>query len=111
MPALLRLVRGLLLHGLRLPDVQPRRMCLRRMLGLLRELHLRRLHLPHLLSRRLIPTTPAGYRRSRRAHRGVGTAPDRRLGVLVDHLVEGSKESRIVNDLKVLVTGHPYVRG
>jgi Protein of unknown function (DUF3097) len=41
-----------------------------------------------------------------------GTAPHRRLGVLVDHLVEGSKESRIVaavQDPNVLVTGHPYV--
>ncbi len=41
-----------------------------------------------------------------------GTAPHRRLGVLVDHLVAGSKESRIVdalNDDDVLVTGHPYV--
>jgi len=38
--------------------------------------------------------------------------PRRRLGVLVDHLVAGSKESRIVaavNDPDVLVTGHPYV--
>lgn len=38
--------------------------------------------------------------------------PDRRLGVLADHLVEGSKESRIaasVRDPNVLVTGHPYV--
>ena len=36
----------------------------------------------------------------------------RRLGVLVDHLVPGSKESRIVaavSDPHVLVTGHPYV--
>ncbi|MGI8536480.1 MAG: DUF3097 domain-containing protein [Mycobacteriales bacterium] len=36
----------------------------------------------------------------------------RRLGVLVDHLVPGSKESRIVaavTDPQVLVTGHPYV--
>ncbi|MEV4276670.1 DUF3097 domain-containing protein [Actinoplanes xinjiangensis] len=36
----------------------------------------------------------------------------RRLGVLVDHLVPGSKESRIVaavTDPNVLVTGHPYV--
>ena len=34
-----------------------------------------------------------------------------RLGVLVDHLVQGSKESRIVAGLgeHVLVTGHPYV--
>jgi hypothetical protein len=38
--------------------------------------------------------------------------PQRRLGVLVDHLVPGSKESRIVaavNDPNVMVTGHPYV--
>lgn len=38
--------------------------------------------------------------------------PVRRLGVLVDHLVAGSKESRIVasvNSPYVLVTGHPYV--
>lgn len=41
-----------------------------------------------------------------------GTAPNRRLGVLVDHLVEGSKESRLVSSIRddnVLVTGHPYV--
>jgi hypothetical protein len=41
-----------------------------------------------------------------------GTGPGRRLGVLVDHLVAGSKESRIVaalRDPNVLVTGHPYV--
>lgn len=38
--------------------------------------------------------------------------PTRRLGVLVDHLVEGSKEARIaatVDDPHVLVTGHPWV--
>ncbi|HKS52552.1 MAG TPA: DUF3097 domain-containing protein [Pseudonocardiaceae bacterium] len=38
--------------------------------------------------------------------------PHRRLGVLVDHLIEGSKESRLVQALRsphVLVTGHPYV--
>ncbi len=42
--------------------------------------------------------------------------PQRRVGVLVDHLVAGSKETRIVDDLRragfagtVLVTGHPYV--
>ncbi|MGA3524330.1 DUF3097 domain-containing protein [Melissospora conviva] len=38
--------------------------------------------------------------------------PQRRLGVLVDHLVPGSKESRIVARVTsphVLVTGHPYV--
>jgi hypothetical protein len=41
-----------------------------------------------------------------------GTGPERRLGVLVDHLVAGSKESRIVagiTDPQVLITGHPYV--
>ena len=41
-----------------------------------------------------------------------GTGPGRRLGVLVDHLVPGSKESRLVDairDANVLVTGHPYV--
>src|SRR5436190_1623023 len=39
-------------------------------------------------------------------------ARGRRVGVLVDHLVAGSKESRIVAAVKdpfVLVTGHPYV--
>jgi DUF3097, C-terminal domain/DUF3097, N-terminal domain len=39
-------------------------------------------------------------------------AGDRRLGVLVDHLVEGSKESRIaaqVTSDHVLVVGHPFV--
>ncbi len=42
--------------------------------------------------------------------------PQRRVGVLVDHLVAGSKETRIVAELarggfagSVLVTGHPYV--
>ncbi|GAA1513214.1 DUF3097 domain-containing protein [Streptomyces albidochromogenes] len=41
-----------------------------------------------------------------------GPAPDARLGVLVDHLVPGSKESRIaaqVTDASVLVVGHPYI--
>ncbi len=41
-----------------------------------------------------------------------GPGPGRRLGVLVDHLVAGSKESRIVAGVRspyVLVTGHPYV--
>jgi len=41
-----------------------------------------------------------------------GTGPGRRLGVLVDHLVAGSKESRLVDAIRdehVLVTGHPYV--
>jgi hypothetical protein len=38
--------------------------------------------------------------------------PGRRLGVLVDHLVEGSKESRIaarVSSPHVLIVGHPYI--
>ncbi|GII55009.1 hypothetical protein Pth03_33980 [Planotetraspora thailandica] len=38
--------------------------------------------------------------------------PGRRLGVLVDHLVPGSKESRIASQVSgddVLVVGHPYV--
>lgn len=43
--------------------------------------------------------------------REFGPTPRARLGVLVDHLVDGSKESRIVAGLggDVLVTGHPYV--
>jgi Protein of unknown function (DUF3097) len=44
--------------------------------------------------------------------RAFGPTPSRRLGVLVDHLVAGSKESRLVaavRDPNVLVTGHPYV--
>jgi hypothetical protein len=38
--------------------------------------------------------------------------PQRRVGVLVDHLVAGSKESRLaasVSGAHVLITGHPYV--
>jgi hypothetical protein len=38
--------------------------------------------------------------------------PGRRVGVLVDHLVAGSKESRIaaqVRDPNVLINGHPYI--
>ncbi len=38
--------------------------------------------------------------------------PARKLGVLVDHLVDGSKESRIASDLRhpqVLITGTPFV--
>lgn len=45
--------------------------------------------------------------------RGFSPSSDRRLGVLVDHLVSGSKESRIAADVSssphVLVVGHPYV--
>jgi hypothetical protein len=48
--------------------------------------------------------------------RAFDPGPDRRVGVLVDHLVAGSKESRIADDVRrspvgehVLVVGHPYV--
>lgn len=44
--------------------------------------------------------------------RGFAPTDRRRLGVLVDHLVAGSKESRVVAGVTnphVLVTGHPYV--
>ena len=45
--------------------------------------------------------------------RAFGPGPQRRVGVLVDHLVAGSKETRIAADVRrspyVLVTGHPYV--
>ncbi len=43
---------------------------------------------------------------------GFAPGPGRRLGVLVDHLVPGSKEARIAADVRhpsVLVTGHPFV--
>ena len=37
--------------------------------------------------------------------------PGRRVGVLADHLVDGSKESRMTRGLgpHILVTGHPYI--
>ena len=45
-----------------------------------------------------------------------GPGPGRRLGVLVDHLVDGSKESRLADAVRrgphaahVLVLGHPFV--
>ncbi|MFD9816301.1 DUF3097 domain-containing protein [Streptomyces sp. NPDC059080] len=44
--------------------------------------------------------------------RAFSPGPDARLGVLVDHLVPGSKESRIaagVTDPHVCVVGHPYI--
>jgi hypothetical protein len=48
--------------------------------------------------------------------RDFGPGPERRVGVLVDHLVPGSKESRIAEAIAaspvgqhVLVVGHPYV--
>ena len=43
---------------------------------------------------------------------GFAPGPARRLGVLVDHLVTGSKESRIAAQISsphVLVVGHPFV--
>ncbi len=48
--------------------------------------------------------------------RDFGPGPDRRVGVLVDHLVKGSKEQRIADAIRrsdigphVLVTGHPFI--
>jgi hypothetical protein len=50
------------------------------------------------------------------ALRDFGPGPERRIGVLVDHLVPGSKETRIADDIRrsplgrhVLVVGHPFV--
>ncbi len=46
---------------------------------------------------------------------GFGPGPGRRLGVLLDHLVPGSKESRLAEEVRrrhgghVVVLGHPYV--
>lgn len=44
--------------------------------------------------------------------RGFGPRPGRRLGILLDHLVDQSKESRIaagIDHPDALVTGHPFV--
>lgn len=45
--------------------------------------------------------------------RDFGPTPERRLGVLVDHLVPGSKEQRLADEVAhvphLLVVGHPYV--
>ncbi|GJM38168.1 MAG: hypothetical protein DHS20C19_15350 [Acidimicrobiales bacterium] len=44
--------------------------------------------------------------------RGFRPTPGRRLGILLDHLVDGSKETRLaaeIDDPNVLITGHPYV--
>lgn len=44
--------------------------------------------------------------------RRFGPGPRRRLGVLLDHLVDGTKERRVaarVDHPDVLITGHPYV--
>lgn len=46
------------------------------------------------------------------AVRSFRPAPHRRLGILLDHLVEGSKESRLaatIDHPDVLVVGHPFV--
>jgi hypothetical protein len=49
------------------------------------------------------------------AVRAFGPGPGRRLGVLLDHLVPGSKETRIAAEVRrafgahVIVLGHPYV--
>ena len=46
------------------------------------------------------------------AVREFGPSPERRLGILVDHLVDGSKEWRLAAAVRgefVLVTGHPFV--
>lgn len=46
------------------------------------------------------------------AVRGFSPSKNRRLGVLLDHLVAGSKETRIaaeISDDNVLICGHPYV--
>ncbi|MBX3312773.1 MAG: DUF3097 family protein [Actinobacteria bacterium] len=44
--------------------------------------------------------------------RTFGPRPGRRLGILLDHLVDGSKETRLaatVDHPDVLVTGHPFI--
>lgn len=44
--------------------------------------------------------------------RSFAPQPGRRLGILLDHLVDGSKESRMAAAVRhpdVLVTGHPYI--
>ena len=48
--------------------------------------------------------------------RDFGPGPERRVGVLVDHLVAGSKESRIADSVRrspvgrhVLIVGHPFI--
>lgn len=50
------------------------------------------------------------------AIRAFAPGPDRRLGILLDHLVPGSKESRIAAEVTtrlpsahLLITGHPFV--
>ncbi|WP_185845688.1 hypothetical protein [Kibdelosporangium aridum] len=48
LPALLGLLRRVLLLRLQLPDVQPRRLLMRFMRGLVRQLQLLGLHVPHV---------------------------------------------------------------
>jgi hypothetical protein len=50
------------------------------------------------------------------AVREFGPGPDRRLGILLDHLIDGSKESRLAAEVTrsvpadhVLIAGHPFV--
>lgn len=46
------------------------------------------------------------------AVRAFEPGPDRRLGVLLDHLVDGTKERRLADEVRdphVLVRGHPFV--
>ncbi|CAM4084904.1 hypothetical protein KIPE111705_39755 [Kibdelosporangium persicum] len=80
--ALLGLLCGVFLLGLRLPDVQPRGLLVRVLCGLVRELHVRRLHLPHLRTRSVInasarPHTaqPNSTRRRPPGDLGHGTNP------------------------------------
>ena len=57
-------------------------------------------------------STWRGWITSRPSLQAFAPGPQRRLGVLVDHLVPGSKEQRIaaaVTSPHVLVVGHPYV--
>ena len=60
----------------------------------------------------LAPAVQAGWLQLAGAVRDFGPSPGRRLGVLVDHLVPGTKEHRIaaaITHPQVLITGHPYV--
>ncbi len=44
--------------------------------------------------------------------RSFGPTPNRRLGILLDHLVDGTKETRIADQIDhpdVLICGHPFV--
>jgi len=44
--------------------------------------------------------------------RAFGPRPGRRLGILLDHMVDGSKETRLARSVShpdVMITGHPYI--